>query len=48
MKENFKTRMIVKAIYDAYETNSRIICETLLADDFTFTSPNDDYHIDKN
>jgi len=37
---------LVKDIYRAYETKDKSACENLLADDFTFTSPNDD-HISK-
>lgn len=37
---------VVRAYFGAYETENREVVETLLADDFTFTSPNDD-NIDK-
>ena len=33
---------IVRAYFGAYESENRAVAETLLADDFTFTSPNDD------
>jgi len=33
---------VVRAYFGAYETENREVAETLLADDFTFTSPNDD------
>lgn len=33
---------VVRAYFGAYETENREVVETLLADNFTFTSPNDD------
>ncbi len=33
---------VVRAYIGAYEAENREVVETLLADDFTFTSPNDD------
>jgi ketosteroid isomerase-like protein len=33
---------VVRAYFGAYETEDREVVETLLADDFRFTSPNDD------
>ncbi len=33
---------LVRAYFGAYESENREAAETLLADDFTFTSPNDD------
>lgn len=38
---------LVKTIFHAYETKDRITCEKMLTDDFTFTSPNNDDHINK-
>lgn len=37
---------LAKRVYRAYETKERVVVETMLADDFTFTSPRDD-HIGK-
>lgn len=37
---------IVRAYYSAYELKEWKAVENLLAGDITFTSPNDDYHID--
>ena len=37
-----KLTNVVRAYVGAYETANREIAETLLADDFIFTSPNDD------
>lgn len=36
----------VRALFEAYRTQDRATAESLLADDFVFTSPQDD-HIDK-
>jgi ketosteroid isomerase-like protein len=33
---------VVRAYFGAYESEDRDVAEKLLADDFTFTSPNDD------
>ena len=33
---------VVRAYFDAYESENRVVAEELLADGFTFTSPNDD------
>jgi ketosteroid isomerase-like protein len=33
---------VVRAYFGAYETENREVAETLLTDNFTFTSPNDD------
>jgi len=33
---------VVRAYFGAYESANREVIETLLSDDFTFTSPNDD------
>jgi ketosteroid isomerase-like protein len=41
MQDN-KLTNVVRAYVGAYETENREVVETLLADDFTFTSPNDD------
>jgi ketosteroid isomerase-like protein len=41
MQDN-KLTNVVRAYFGAYETENREVAETLLADDFTFTSPNDD------
>jgi ketosteroid isomerase-like protein len=40
--QDTKLTNIVRAYFDAYESEDRAVAETLLADDFTFTSPNDD------
>jgi ketosteroid isomerase-like protein len=37
-----KLTAVVRAYCGAYETEDRAIAESLLADDFSFTSPNDD------
>jgi ketosteroid isomerase-like protein len=37
---------IVRSYYSAYEEKNWEAIESLLADNFTFTSPNDDDHID--
>jgi ketosteroid isomerase-like protein len=37
---------IVRANFDAYLNQDRAACETLLSDEFVFTSPQDD-HIDR-
>jgi ketosteroid isomerase-like protein len=41
MQEN-KLTNVVRAWFGAYENENREVAEQLLADDFTFTSPNDD------
>ena len=41
MQDN-KLTGLVRAYFGAYESENREVAETLLADDFTFTSPNDD------
>lgn len=41
-----KNSDLVRRLYDTFFTGDRATMESLLADDFTFTSPNDD-HIDK-
>ncbi|MEO6838546.1 MAG: nuclear transport factor 2 family protein [Ginsengibacter sp.] len=38
---------MVKNIFNAYEKKDKPACETILTDDFTFTSPNNDDHISK-
>jgi hypothetical protein len=38
---------IIRNYYSGFETNDWNSVEKLLADGFTFTSPNDDDHIDK-
>lgn len=38
---------LVKNIFHAYETKDRSTCEKMLTDDFTFISPNNDDHINK-
>ena len=40
--QDTKLTNVVRAYFGAYETENREVVETLLADDFTFTSPNDD------
>lgn len=40
--QDTKLTNIVRAYFDAYESEDRAAAETLLAEDFTFTSPNDD------
>jgi ketosteroid isomerase-like protein len=40
--QDTKLTNVVRAFFGAYETENRALAETLLADDFTFTSPNDD------
>jgi ketosteroid isomerase-like protein len=40
--QDTKLTDVVRAYFGAYETENREVVETLLADDFTFTSPNDD------
>jgi len=40
--QDTKLTNIVRAYFDAYESENRAVAETLLAEDFTFTSPNDD------
>lgn len=40
--QDTKLTNVVRAYVGAYETENREIAETLLSDDFTFTSPNDD------
>ncbi|HWI81893.1 nuclear transport factor 2 family protein [Ramlibacter sp.] len=44
--QDTKLATVVQAWCDAYERADRALAEALLADDFTFTSPNDD-RIDK-
>jgi ketosteroid isomerase-like protein len=41
MQDN-KLTNVVRAYFGAYESENREVAETLLADGFTFTSPNDD------
>jgi ketosteroid isomerase-like protein len=40
--QDTKLTNVVRAFFGAYETENRALAETLLCDDFTFTSPNDD------
>ena len=40
--QDTKLTNVVRAYFGAYESENRELAETLLADDFTFTSPNDD------
>ena len=40
--QDTKLTGLVRAYFGAYESEDRAQAETLLADDFTFTSPNDD------
>jgi ketosteroid isomerase-like protein len=40
--QDTKLTEVVRAYFGAYENEDREVAETLLADDFTFTSPNDD------
>ncbi|MDB5874942.1 MAG: ketosteroid isomerase-like protein [Ramlibacter sp.] len=40
--QDTKLSNIVRAYFGAYESENREVAETLLADNFTFTSPNDD------
>ena len=40
--QDTKLSNIVRAYFGAYESENRELAEQLLADDFTFTSPNDD------
>ena len=44
--QDTKLTNVVRAFFGAYETENRALAEALLADDFRFTSPNDD-KIDK-
>jgi ketosteroid isomerase-like protein len=37
----------IRSYFSGWEKNDWNLVESLLADDFTFTSPNDDDHIDK-
>jgi hypothetical protein len=37
---------VIRSYYRAYETSDRALVESLLSDDFTFSSPRDD-HIDR-
>jgi ketosteroid isomerase-like protein len=37
---------IIRRYYGAYESKDKAVLSGLLTDDFTFTSPNDDDHID--
>jgi ketosteroid isomerase-like protein len=41
MQDN-KLTNVVRAYFSAYESENRELAESLLADSFTFTSPNDD------
>lgn len=38
-----KVSDLVRRCFEAWETSDRAMLEALLADDFTFTSPNDDH-----
>ena len=40
--QDTKLTNIVRAYFGAYESENREVAENLLADNFTFTSPNDD------
>lgn len=40
--QDSKLSDVVRAYLGAYESENRAVAEQLLADDFTFTSPNDD------
>ena len=40
--QDTKLTNVVRAYFGAYETENREVVESLLADNFTFTSPNDD------
>jgi ketosteroid isomerase-like protein len=40
--QDTKLTHVVRAYFGAYESEDRAACEALLADDFRFTSPNDD------
>ena len=42
-----QNEQIVRKFYAAWESKDRHALDILLADDFTFTSPNDDDHISK-
>jgi ketosteroid isomerase-like protein len=44
---NFNLTDLVKNIFHAYEAKDRAACEKMLTYDFTFTSPNNDNHINK-
>jgi|GEM_PF-283853 len=46
-EDNIDLSNLVKSIFHAYETKDKAACTNLLTDDFTFTSPNGDDHIDK-
>lgn len=46
-KKNGDLSELVKKIFYAYETKDKLACEQMLTDDFTFTSPNNDDHINK-
>ena len=37
---------IIRKYYGAYQSKDKAVLDGLLTDDFTFTSPNDDNHID--
>ncbi len=45
---NIDLRDLVKNIFHAYEIKDKALCEQMLTDDFTFTSPNNDDHINRN
>lgn len=44
---NINLANLSKSIFHAYEKKDRSACEKMLTDDFTFTSPNNDDHINK-
>ena len=44
---NIDLANLVKNIYHAYETKDKSACGKMLTEDFTFTSPNNDDHINK-
>ena len=46
-RTNMTNEEIIRNYYSGFETNDWNSVEKLLADGFTFTSPNDDDHIDK-
>ncbi|MEQ8675054.1 MAG: nuclear transport factor 2 family protein [Aggregatilineales bacterium] len=48
MSTTTTTADIIRASFKAWETNDRVAIEALIADDFTFTSPNDgDDHLNR-
>ncbi|MDQ2835716.1 MAG: nuclear transport factor 2 family protein [Acidobacteriota bacterium] len=47
VRSNMTKEEMVRAYYSGWETKQWSTVESLLADDFTFTSPNDDDHINK-